>query len=86
MSEGFNPDHDTIDADKIREHDGTQSPWVKTSDRLPEAGDDVVMYWRGIRMWSACTVTQSILDMSFSCAYWMPIPPVPKEEQDGEST
>jgi len=86
MSEGFTPNHDTIDADKIREHDGTPTPWIKTSDTPPPEDGTALMGYRSdmtgvyfTRYHCGVWRLRAGTYMIGAPLYWMPIPELPKE-------
>ena len=67
----------------VNEHVAKRSPWVKTSDRLPDKCDCYTMYLttkkRNGGVWQVRGIF--IKEHPELCPWWMPIPPLPEVEK-----
>ncbi len=73
------------------------STWIKCSERLPEDGDAVIVYYKlpHSKIWTWCAGEVDRYEGNFSIdtggdvetfdittnAYWMPLPELPEEEK-----
>ena len=69
-----------IRAISCKESAQTVGPWVKTSDRLPTEADGKVVLAASWDAGGWCRWTAAACDVEADADYWMPIPPLPGEE------